>query len=573
MFFKSLIIYKNNFMTLFNLLCKKLYSLAFLFAFLSGSLFAQDHASQIETLLDSYHEYGQFNGSALVAKNSTIIYKNGHGLANMEWNIPNKSNTKHRIGSITKQFTSMLIMQLVEAGKLDLHVPINTYLPDYPKETGSIITLHHLMTHTSGIPNYTSFSGFMKESSRDPYTPVGFVEMFADSTLNFKPGEKFSYSNSGYFLLGVVIEEVTEKTYEQALQEMIFDPLKMNNTGFDHHDEIINNRAAGYEKNGMEYVNADYLDMSIPYAAGSMYATVEDLFKWDQALYGYKILNKSNTELMFQEHIPAWRGTYGYGWGLDKIPLGESTDTLSSISHGGGINGFNTIIVRIPSQKSLVVLFNNTGGASLTEMSLGILNIINDQPYDNPKKSAVRELSDKIEKDGLASGMAWLAKAKSNEEEYDFDEGDFNNLGYNHLGNDKVENALAIFKFNMEHFPKSWNAQDSYAEALMTNGNNEDAISYYKKSLEMNPANQNGIDMLKKMGVNMSDVVKDFEVASEILQTYIGSYELMPGFVLAVTLEGNQLSAQATGQPIAPIFAKTENVFYLKSGCCSTHIQ
>jgi CubicO group peptidase (beta-lactamase class C family) len=174
--------------------------------------FGQSKIEQLDELINLYTEYGQFNGSVLVAEKSEILFKMGFGLANMEWNIPNQADTKHRLGSITKQFTSMLIMQLVEQGKLKLDVPISTYLPDYPKSNGDIITIHHLLTHTSGTPNYTSFPGFFRDSSRDPYAPEDFVSVFADSTLQFKPGEKFAYSNSGYFLLGVIIEKVTGKS-------------------------------------------------------------------------------------------------------------------------------------------------------------------------------------------------------------------------------------------------------------------------------------------------------------------------------------------------------------------------
>jgi CubicO group peptidase (beta-lactamase class C family) len=160
--------------------------------------FGQTKAEKIEELMTKYSEYGQFNGSVLVAENGKVIFKKGFGLANMEWEVPNQSDTKHRLGSVTKQFTSMLILQLVEEGKLKLDVPITTYLPDYPKKTGNLITIHHLLTHTSGIPDFTSFPIYQKELSIKTYSPEALIKIFADSSLQFKPGEKFSYSNSGY---------------------------------------------------------------------------------------------------------------------------------------------------------------------------------------------------------------------------------------------------------------------------------------------------------------------------------------------------------------------------------------
>ena len=210
----------------------------------SGMSFAQTKVEQIEELLNTYQEYGKFNGSVLVSDQGKVIYKKGFGMANMEWDIPNQPNTKHRLGSITKQFTAMLILQLVAEGKLDLNKPITTYLPDYPKTSGAIITSHHLLTHTSGIPNYTSFPKFMEDESRNPYTPEAFLKIFAEKPLDFKPGEKFSYSNSGYFLLGVLIEKLSGKSYEQMLQDKIFTPLNMKDTGYDNHANILKNRAS-----------------------------------------------------------------------------------------------------------------------------------------------------------------------------------------------------------------------------------------------------------------------------------------------------------------------------------------
>jgi len=523
----------------------------------------QSKTAKLDELMNLYTEYGQFNGSVLVAEKGKVIYKKGFGMANMEWDIPNQSDTKHRLGSITKQFTSMLILQLVEQGKLKLNVPITTYLPDYNKSNGDKITIHHLLTHTSGTPNYTAFPGFFKNSSRDPYTPEEFVKVFADSTLQFTPGEKFNYSNSGYFLLGVIIEKVTGKTYEQVLQENILTPLKMNNTGYDHHSTILKNRASGYEKNGKAYRNANYLDMSIPYAAGSLYATVEDLYLWDQALYTNKLLSKKYMDLLFTKHIPAFGGHYGYGWGVNKVPNGEANDSLKVISHGGGINGFNTLISRIPADKNLIVLFNNTGGAALNEMSVAIRGILYNNPYEMPKRSLASVLLDDINKLGIAKAITRFNEFKASGE-YALNEGEMNNAGYEFLQAGKVKEALAVFKLNIGAFPKSSNVYDSYGEALLKNGEKEKSIENYKRSIELNPANQGGIDVLKKLGVDTSSLVKEIVVDEAMLESYVGRYELSPGFILAVTKAGSQLKTQATGQAQVDIFPKSENVFYLK---------
>ena len=525
--------------------------------------FGQNKTAQLENLLNKYTEYGQFNGSVLVADKGKVFYKKGFGMANMEWDIPNAPDTKHRLGSITKQFTAMLIMQLVAEGKLDLQAPISKYLPAYPKSNADKITTHQLLTHTSGTPNYTSFPTFFKEMSRDPYTPTEMVSLFADSSLTFTPGEKFAYSNSGYIVLGAIIEAVTGKSYETVLQEKILDPLNMKNTGYDHHSTILKKRAAGYEMKGSKPENARYIDMSTPYAAGSMYSTVEDLFLWDQALYTEKLLPKKYMDMMYEKYVPAFGQFYGYGWSVGNFPIGNTKDSVQIIGHGGGINGFNTLITRMPQEKSTVILLNNTGGAPLDDITVAINGIMHGTTYDLPKQSLAdlvyREIIDK----DLKSGLALYEKNKDSKE-YSNSESAMNSMGYNLLQSGMKKEAEAVFKLNMEAFPKSSNVYDSYAEALMEQGKNELAIANYKKSIELNPANQNAIDMLKKMGVETEGMIKDVTVSDAILAGYVGKYELKPGFVLTVTKEGSQLKAQATGQPAFEIFPKSENEFYVK---------
>ncbi|MBP1223467.1 serine hydrolase [Flavobacterium sp. 1355] len=474
----------------------KLIVLCVLLQLASVSIFAQDKARQIDDLLSKYNEYGQFNGSALVAENGKIIFKKGFGQANMEWNISNQPDTKFRLGSITKQFTAFLIVKLAEEGKLKLDVPITTYLPDYPKENGDKITIHHLITHTSGIPNYTSAPNFLKEKSRNPSTPEEFVKTFNKLPLDFKPGEKFSYSNSGYFLLGYIIEKITGKTYEQYLQETILTPLKMANTGFDHSEVILKNRAAGYEKKGKSYVNSSFIDMSIPYAAGSLYSTVEDLYLWDQALYTTKLLSEKSMESLFKSYISFGDESYGYGWFLSEEKIGDKQYKI--IEHGGGINGFNTIISRVPADKNLVVLLNNTGGTILGEMNEAIRAILYNQTYDQPKKSMAIELLDVFSEQGVKAGTELYEKLKK-DPTYSIKEGHINNIGYQLLGSGKKKEAIEVFKINVETFPKSGNAYDSLGEAYLADGDKKLAITNYSKSVELDPTNENGKKILEEI--------------------------------------------------------------------------
>lgn len=483
--------------TKFNIQKVFLFGIIIHLTFLLDS-FGQTKVEKIDEFMKLYNEYAQFNGSVLVAENGKVIFKKGLGLANMEWEVPNQPDTKHRLGSVTKQFTAMLILQLVEEGKLDLNVPITTYLPDYPKETGDVITIHNLLTHTSGIPNFTSFPNYQKDLSINTYSPEALIKIFSDSSLQFKPGENFSYSNSGYLVLGAIIEKVTGKSYEQILHENILNPLNMNNTGYDHHETILKNRASGYEN---KYRNADYIDMSVPYSAGALYSTVEDLYLWDQALYNEILLSSKTRDLLFKPYIKIRGGSYGYGWFVGKKPIGNTGDSVIVMSHSGGINGFNTSIQRIPSDKHLIVLLNNTGGAALGEINTAIMSILYGTPYEMPKQSVAFSLLDVIMKNGLTSGLQHFEMIK-NSENYSLKEDELNSVGYILLNADKVTEAIEVFKLNVEAFPKSGNVYDSLGEAYLVDGNEKLAIENYRKSLEIDPTNTNAKNVLRKLAVN-----------------------------------------------------------------------
>lgn len=470
---------------------KKIFSLLLLFLIINVQ--AQYKSQKIEELVNKYHEYNQFTGSVLVAENGNVIYKKGIGLANIEWNISNEPDTKFRLGSITKQFTSMIIMQLVEKGKIKLDDKLSEYVQYYRKDQGDKITIHHLLTHTSGIPNYTNDPKFMKETSRDPYGVKEFIEKFCSGDIEFEPGTKWNYSNSGYFILGAVIEQVTSKPYETVLKENIIEPLGMNSTGYDHNQEIIYKRASGYQKTFSTIENAPYLDMSLPYSAGSMYSTVEDLYKWDQALYTDKLLSNDYKDIMFKPFLE----NYAYGWGVMDLQIGDSKKKV--ISHSGGINGFNTIIVRFVEDRHLIVLLSNVLPPNLGSLYKSIASILYNQSYEMPKKSLAELLAKDIESKGIENSIKEFNTLKENRKEYQVNENEMNQLGYMLLGSNNIKEAIEVFKLNTEIFPESFNVWDSFAEAFMISGDKENAIKYYKKSLELNPDSQNGKDALKKL--------------------------------------------------------------------------
>jgi CubicO group peptidase (beta-lactamase class C family) len=461
-----------------------------------ASVLAQDKAAKIDELMKTYNSYNQFNGAALVAENGKVIFKKGYGMANMEWNIPVETDTRFRLGSITKQFTSMLILQLVQEGKIKLEGKLTDYLPDYRKDTGDRITIHQLLNHTSGIPSYTGLPNFFQDISRNPYSVSDFVKKYASGDLEFEPGTKWNYNNSGYFLLGAIVERVTGKPYEHVLKERIFDPVGMKNSGYDHHATILAKRAAGYEKRPGGFINAPYLDMGLPYAAGSLYSTVEDLYLWDQALYTEKLISAQLKELMFKPGLSA----YAYGWIVQKPPLGAQGEPVTMIQHGGGINGFNTVITRFPESKNLIVLLNNTGGTKLQEMSQKIAGILFGKPYTAPKRDIAEVLFNTVKEKDVQAAIKQYRELKTTQKDaYDFSEPQLNGLGYQLLQMKRVKDAIEILKLNVEMFPGGFNAYDSLGEAYMENGDKQLAIQNYKKSLELNPKNTGAVEKLKKL--------------------------------------------------------------------------
>ena len=309
------------------------------------------HAQDITSKADAAAQQNDFMGSVLVAKSGKIVLKKGYGMANVELDVPNAPNTKFRLGSITKQFTAAAILQLAAQGKLNVEDPVSKYVENSPAAWKDI-TIHHLLTHTSGIPNFTDFPDYQK-TQRETVTPVQLVARFKDRPLDFAPGSKFKYSNSAYEVLGVIIEKASGEKYEDYLKKHIFDPLDMNDSGYDHDTRIIKHRAAGYEKSKDGNLrNADYIDMSIPYSAGSLYSTVEDLYRWDRGLYTDKILNTEWRKKMYTPFL----SDYAYGW----FVRGSGADQI--ITHNGGVNGFRTAINRFPGIDACVIVLTNGPG-------------------------------------------------------------------------------------------------------------------------------------------------------------------------------------------------------------------
>jgi CubicO group peptidase (beta-lactamase class C family) len=309
---------------------------------------APDFAKQAEAMVAPFTEAGVFSGTVLVAVDGKPVFRKAYGLANREWNVPNTPDAKFRIGSITKQFTATAILQLAEQGKLSIDDPVSKYYPSAPP-AWSKITIRHLLTHTSGIPTYTALPGFFDRQARMPFKPEELVKLTQDKPLDFAPGTNYAYDNSGYVLLGVIVEKASGEPYAKYVQEHIFAPLGMKDTGYDSDRTIIAKRAAGYDVGPGGALNAAFLDMSVPFSAGSLYSTVDDLLIWDQALYAAKPLKAESLKAMFTDY----GHKYGFGFQID------SKWDHPRIAHGGGINGFITEFERYPLDRLTVIVLSN----------------------------------------------------------------------------------------------------------------------------------------------------------------------------------------------------------------------
>lgn len=371
--------------------------------------------------------------------------------------------------------------------------PITTYLKDYPKENGSKITIHHLLTHSSGLKRD------VETEQKQFHNPKQLVEMFDNEPLLYEPGEKFEYSNAGYILLGYILETVTKKSYKDLLEENIFTPLNMNNSGFYRHRLLLENRSSGYRNNFIDYQNSNYRDFSNAYSAGAIYSTVEDMFLFDQAMYSEKILPKKYMDLILTKYIQAdFGGHYGYGLELAKNPMGNSSAMIETIGHSGTLPGYCAVYTRIPSSHSAIIFLSNTGRAYLNTMTTAITGILYDKPYDKPRKSIAKALIDTIDKKGIDSGIQFFNKFKNNDDYY-VKEQEMNIVSYKLLQSDRTQEASEVLKLAIGVFPDAFNLYDSYGEVLLILGEKEKAIENYKKSVELNPENKNGIRILKEL--------------------------------------------------------------------------
>jgi CubicO group peptidase (beta-lactamase class C family) len=345
---------------------------------------AQTTEQEMETFLQAHLATGNFIGSVLVARGDEVLQSGGYGMANLEHDVPNTPQTVFRLASLTKQFTAAAILQLQERGLLDVNDTIARHLPDYPH--GEEITIHQLLNHTSGIPDYEYFPD-IEGTIRQTVSFNDLIATFSNMPLEFAPGSQYKYSNSGYAVLTRIIEESSGQPYAGYLAEHIFRPLGLDSTGYDDSGAILPHRAEGYVLAGEVYRNANFIDMSNLAGAGGLYSTVLDLYKWDRALYSGDVLGESSREAYFTPTADVGEGMgYAYGWGVFEISGRKYT------LHGGDMSGFSTFAIRYRDEELYVAVLSNLETANSGVVALGLAAIALGDPYEMPGQRTAVEV-------------------------------------------------------------------------------------------------------------------------------------------------------------------------------------
>jgi len=508
----------------------RLYVIAFVCGF-AGQVYAQSLQTRIDDLVNEYVLNGQFMGSVLVAENGEVILAKGYGLADAEKNIPNTPETKFGIGSITKQFTAMLVTQLVEKGKLRLDNTIADFLPDFPEDTGKKITVEMLLCHTSGLPFPEGIEKYYYASTKDEYLQE-FIKQLNEEGLRFAPGDGYGYSNAGYFILGLIIEKVTGKSYEEVLSEQILNPLGMSQTGCDRKGLVVENRATSYAKlrdryNTWNEETNSYDPAICGFGYGNLYTTVGDLFKFSEALSTNRLLSEKYLAMYLkvrniktrvpipgisQELVRNHFGTFGNGF-VGEISYIEDPDTKEKETlywHDGTCKLFKSNHFHYSGKDQIIIIFSNCSFlCEGNEMVLKIHQLLNNKPYDHIliKHSLSQYISEDVAthagvpaaideyyrfKDDTASftvpGQDWLIWAGR----YVAGElGDPDNA---------ILLAILLFQAAITSFPDSWQAYDAMGETYIAKGDTALAIQCYRESLDLNSENEAAKKIIMQLG-------------------------------------------------------------------------
>ncbi len=456
----------------------------------------QDQSVDIDQIFQKFYEYTAFQGTVLVADRGEVVYQRAFGQANREWSVPNTLDTRFNIASLSKQFTAVLILRLVNEGRLDLEGTISDYLPEYRSDVGRRITLHHLLTHQSGIPNYTSLPYVWSDSLTQRYSTEDLIRRFGSLDPEFEPGAHYRYSNTGYLLLAAIAERVAGESFNVLLTQQVLTPLGLRQTGVDDRSTLVEKRAFGYEKTTQGFRPVAGMYMKNLLGAGNLYSTAEDLFRWDQAWYTTTLLSEKAIKTLVKSYtetnatwIPPYASTYGYGVGLTEIPLTKKK-SVPMVFHSGHIKGFSSFYARFPEDQQAVIMLSNTGGVSTTRMntvSVEVLKVLHGLPHALPERSLTDDLYQVINQEGIAAAVAYYHQLRDAfPYEFKNSQEQLAALGQRLRQEGDLASAVVIFQLNSDMHPH-WSTYYQLAEACVQIGEPENAERYYQQSLSLNP--------------------------------------------------------------------------------------
>jgi CubicO group peptidase (beta-lactamase class C family) len=459
-------------------------------------------AARIDSFMTRAAAYRQFNGAILVVDRGRQVYQRAFGEANMEWRIPNTVDTRFEIASMTKPMTAIMILQLVQEGRLRLDGRVSEYLAFYPPETGGRITVDQLLNHTSGLQQDIGFSDDPNDVSAtavinaDVLSNDSLVKLIAARPLRFEPGTSYGYSSDAYAVLGAIVERVTGRPYWRALRERVLDRAGMSQTGVSVLRPLVPRRAAGYAQTFGGYENAPHIGVT---PAGGLYSTLRDLQRFDQALYGDSLVSESSKELLFA--LRPVITAYGWKTSEDTLPDGSRRRVLRTT---GGLPGFGALMVRIPSARRTIIMLTNTRDLTwrLDDFAVAIGRILDGLPYALPKRSAAEGIAAEARAGKTAAEIGRrFDEMRADTATFAVSEAEFNRLGYYFLGSpDGIARAIEMFQLNVRTFPRSANVYDSLGEAYLANADTARAVINYRRALELDPNNGNAAAILRRLG-------------------------------------------------------------------------
>ncbi|MCS0592296.1 serine hydrolase [Massilia norwichensis] len=493
---------------------------------------AEDVAARIDQVLSATYKADAPGATVIVVKDGKTLLRKAYGLADVERKLPLAADTPMRLGSITKQFTSTAILMLVDEGRIRLDDDITVYLPDYPTQ-GKKITIEHLLTHTSGIVSYTGKPGYALAMQKD-LTVQQMVDSFKNDPLDFAPGSRYKYNNSGYFLLGAIIEKVSGKTYDKFVEERIFVPLGMTRSAYEGHERDKTPRAQGYTRAPEGFQPSKPISMTQPYAAGSLVSTVDDLARWDAAVSSGKLLQAGSWQRAFTPYTLSTGSSTGYGYGWETGTLRGA----QMIGHGGGIPGFNSFALRLPAEKLYVAVLSNvdSGMAPASEAAYKAAAIAIGKPFPDYQ---ARKLDPK-----LLDAYAGVYRAEGSDTRTVRRDGE--RLVLQRAGRPPVTlQAYSETSFfvpdSLQSFEFSRDAQGRVSQLVVHNPTAD----------QVNP--RIGDAPPQRVAVRIDHARFD---------AYAGRYQLTPGFVIELSRDGDRYWTQASGQGKVEVFALNEKTFF-----------